>query len=83
MPPPSSTASDRHNFYPDSSHHRHHPSAPKHHEERDQNKAPEADSDSTIDLPSRFDGQGRPLPERDPAVDKFEDLVNRFTKVLF
>lgn len=64
-------------------HHRHHPSTPKHYEGRDRNKVSEADSDSTIDLPNRFDGQGRLLPERDPAVDKFEDLVNRFTKVLF
>ena len=39
-------------------------------------------SDSTIDLPNRFDGQGR-LLDRDPAVEKFEDLINRFTKVLF
>ncbi|KAJ5860549.1 uncharacterized protein N7529_007859 [Penicillium soppii] len=41
------------------------------------------DSDSTVDLPNRFDGQGRLLPERDPAVVTIEDLVNRFTKVLF
>ncbi|KAJ5348441.1 uncharacterized protein MYU51_016945 [Penicillium brevicompactum] len=40
------------------------------------------DSDSTIDLPNRFDSQGR-LLDQDPAVQKFEDLVNRFTKVLF
>ncbi|KAJ5964706.1 uncharacterized protein N7479_004582 [Penicillium vulpinum] len=66
-----------------SSHHRHHSSAPRHHEERDRNKVSESESDSTIDLPGRFDGQGRLLPERDPAVEKFEDLVNKFTKVLF
>ena len=81
--PSAAAVSDRHNFYPDSSHHRHHRPAPKYHEGRDQNKVPETDSDSTIDLPSRFDGQGHRLPERDPAVDKFEDLVNKFTKVLF
>lgn len=68
---------------PASSRHRHHSSAPKHREGRDQNKASESESDSTIDLPNRFDGQGRLLPERDPAVDKFEDLVNRFSKALF
>ncbi|OQD71689.1 hypothetical protein PENPOL_c001G02986 [Penicillium polonicum] len=68
---------------PASSHHRHHSPAPRHHEGRDQNKASGAESDSTIDLPNRFDGQGRLLPERDHAVDKFEDLVNRFSKVLF
>ncbi|KAJ5503033.1 hypothetical protein N7463_005907 [Penicillium fimorum] len=63
--------------------HRRHPSAPKPHERRDQNKVSEVESDSTVDLPSRFDEQGRLLAERDPAVDKFEDLVNKFTKVLF
>ncbi|KAJ5824485.1 hypothetical protein N7447_006825 [Penicillium robsamsonii] len=63
--------------------HRHHPSVPQPHEQRDQNKVSEVESDSTIDLPSRFDEQGRLLPERDPAVDKLEDLVNKFTKVLF
>ncbi|KXG54673.1 protein of unknown function DUF3824 [Penicillium griseofulvum] len=68
---------------PPSSHHRYHPSAPKTLEKRDQNKVPEVESDSTVDLPSRFDEQGRLLHERDPAVDKFEDLVNKFTKVLF
>lgn len=68
---------------PASSHHRHHSPAPRHHEGRDENKASGAESDSTIDLPNRFDGQGRLLPERDPAVDKFEDLVKRFSKVLF
>lgn len=68
---------------PASSHHRHHSPAPRHHEGRDQNKASGAESDSTIDLPNRFDEQGRLLLERDHAVDKFEDLVNRFTKVLF
>jgi hypothetical protein len=43
----------------------------------------EAESDSTIELPNRFDAQGRLLPAPDPAVEKFEDLVNEFTKVLF
>ncbi|KAJ5977529.1 hypothetical protein N7501_000871 [Penicillium viridicatum] len=68
---------------PASSHHRHHSPAPRHHEGRDQNKASGAESDSTIDLPNRFDEQGRLLLERDHAADKFEDLVNRFSKVLF
>ncbi|OQE19732.1 hypothetical protein PENFLA_c018G08406 [Penicillium flavigenum] len=83
MPYPSPASPDYYSSHPASSHHRHNPSASKSQEGRDQNKVSETDSDSTIDLPNRFDGQGRLLPERDPAVDKFEDLVNRFTKVLF
>lgn len=48
-------------------------------------KAPELDSDSTIDLPERFDRKGRLLKEKedDPTVAKIEDFINRFTKVLF
>jgi hypothetical protein len=41
------------------------------------------DSGSTVDLPDRFDSQGRPLQEKDPAIDTIVDLVDRFTKVLF
>lgn len=40
------------------------------------------ESDSTVELPSRFDSKGQPL-HRDPAMEKFESLVNRFTKALF
>ncbi|KAJ5752176.1 hypothetical protein N7520_009093 [Penicillium odoratum] len=45
----------------------------------------ELDSDSTIDLPQRFDRKGHLLMEKeeDPAVAKIEDFINRFTKVLF
>ncbi|KAJ6109912.1 hypothetical protein N7486_002147 [Penicillium sp. IBT 16267x] len=48
-------------------------------------KTPEPDSDSTIDLPERFDRNGRLLKETedDPAVAKIEDFINRVTKVLF
>lgn len=48
-------------------------------------KTPELDSDSTIDLPERFDRKGRLLKEKedDPTVAKIEDFINRFTKVLF
>ncbi|GFG19077.1 hypothetical protein IFM5058_09679, partial [Aspergillus udagawae] len=43
----------------------------------------ETDSDSTIDLPDRFDSQGRLLPERDddPLVDRFEQLLRGINRV--
>lgn len=42
------------------------------------------ESDSTIDLPDRFDSHGRLLKEKeDPAIEKIEDLINKFTRVLF
>ncbi|KAJ5770710.1 uncharacterized protein N7511_002761 [Penicillium nucicola] len=41
------------------------------------------DSDSTEDLPDRFDSHGRLIQERDPTLEKIEDLVTRFSKVLF
>lgn len=78
--------------YPPTSHHRsagHYPSHAHlhHHSSTDlsQHKAPELDSDSTIDLPERFDRKGRLLKEEedDPTVAKIEDFINRFTKVLF
>ncbi|KAJ5805994.1 uncharacterized protein N7503_003596 [Penicillium pulvis] len=78
--------------YPPTSHHRsagHYPSHahPQHHSSTDlsKHKAPELDSDSTIDLPERFDRKGRLLKEEedDPTVAKIEDFINRFTKVLF
>ncbi|KAK4861370.1 hypothetical protein LT330_004286 [Penicillium expansum] len=83
MPYPSPASSDHYDSYHASSQHRNHSPAPRHHEGRDHNKVSEPESDSTIDLPNRFDGKGHFLPERDPAVEKIEDLVNKFTKVLF
>lgn len=46
---------------------------------------PTEDSDSTIDLPDRFDNRGRLLPqkEQDPAGQKIEDFINQFSKVVF
>lgn len=46
---------------------------------------PTEDSDSTIDLPDRFDNHGRLLPQRedDPTGLKIEDFINRFSKVAF
>ena len=41
-----------------------------------------SESDSTIDLPNRFDSHGRLLPEKDPAAEKFEDFMKKFTRVL-
>ncbi|KAJ5151063.1 uncharacterized protein N7482_010315 [Penicillium canariense] len=43
------------------------------------------DSDSTIDLPERFDSNGRLLTHRgeNPPVEKIEELIKKFTQVLF
>ncbi|KAJ5591670.1 uncharacterized protein N7459_002039 [Penicillium hispanicum] len=49
---------------------------------QDAYKVPESESDSTIDLPDRFDTHGRLLPEKDPAAEKFEDFMKKFTRVL-
>lgn len=47
-------------------------------------KNTEPESDSTIDLPDRFDSQGRLLNERDDGSgEKIEEFINRFSKVLF
>ncbi|CAL5874818.1 uncharacterized protein PFLUO_LOCUS9120 [Penicillium psychrofluorescens] len=54
--------------------------------ETDDSDATIDDSDSTIDLPDRFDSQGRPLTERgsqDPAAAKIEEMINKFSKILF
>lgn len=42
---------------------------------RDTLKRQESDSDSTIDLPDRFDAQGRLLPQRENEVDPLEALI--------
>ncbi|KAL4735724.1 hypothetical protein BDV11DRAFT_208230 [Aspergillus similis] len=48
-----------------------------------QTSAPESDSDATIDLPDRFDRDGRllPQPEDDPLAEKVESLLRRFNRV--
>lgn len=60
---------------------------PPHHTKHSQPpyKASESESDSTIDLPDRFDAHGRLLPQKsdDPALEKFEDFINKFSRVLF
>lgn len=42
----------------------------------------ESDSDATIDLPDRFDRQGRllPQPDDDPLADRVENLLKRFNR---
>lgn len=45
-------------------------------------KVSESESDSTIDLPDRFDSHGHLLPEPDPTTEKFEDFMKRFARVL-
>ncbi|TQB68555.1 hypothetical protein MPDQ_003227 [Monascus purpureus] len=44
-----------------------------------------SESDSTIDLPDRFDSQGRLLPQRedDPLAGHFKDLLRGISHVLF
>lgn len=74
-------------------HHYHtHNQSPKHHhappedsKNSHKNNDPENDSDSTIDLPDRFDSHGRLLPQRgdDPLADRFEDLLKRFSDKLY
>lgn len=56
------------------------PSHPKDHGPSD---LQEPDSDSTIDLPDRFDSHGRLLPERDddPLVDGLEKLLRGINRV--
>ncbi|RAK95196.1 DUF3824 domain-containing protein [Aspergillus ibericus CBS 121593] len=52
-------------------------------EPRDHNPAGESDSDSTIDLPDRFDSQGRLLPQSsdDPVGGRLEHLLRGFNRV--
>lgn len=42
----------------------------------------ESDSDATIDLPDRFDRNGRllPQPDDDPLADRVENLLKRFNR---
>ena len=47
-------------------------------------KLQRSDSDSTIDLPDRFDSQGRLLPQEEstkPMRDPLEDLINGINRV--
>ncbi|KAJ5605964.1 hypothetical protein N7510_008745 [Penicillium lagena] len=81
MPYPSSSSSH---------HHHHHSSSSSRHssnaKNQPENKSSSTDSDSTIDLPDRFDSQGRPLTQRgveDPAAAKIEEMINKFSKILF
>jgi hypothetical protein len=41
----------------------------------------DSDSESTIDLPDRFDAQGRKLPEKDD--DPFADTMDQFLQSAF
>ncbi|KAL5336174.1 hypothetical protein BJX70DRAFT_400828 [Aspergillus crustosus] len=43
----------------------------------------ESDSDATVDLPDRFDHDGRLLPQAgdDPLADRFENMLKRFNRV--
>lgn len=64
--------------------HRRSSSAPRsqHTSSRRRRQKESEESDSTVELPNRFDSKGQPI-HRDPAMEKFESLVNRFTKALF
>lgn len=48
-----------------------------------QTSAPESDSDATVDLPDRFDRDGRLLPQPgdDPLAEKVESLLRKFNRV--
>ena len=48
-----------------------------------QRNEPESDSDATIELPDRFDSQGRLLPQRgdDPLADRFEDWLKGVNRI--
>ncbi|KAI2909291.1 hypothetical protein CBS147343_8442 [Aspergillus niger] len=48
-----------------------------------QNNATESDSDSTVDLPDRFDSHGRllPQPDDDPLAGRLEQLMRGFNRV--
>ncbi|PWY93307.1 hypothetical protein BO94DRAFT_460694 [Aspergillus sclerotioniger CBS 115572] len=50
---------------------------------QDRHHAGESDSDSTIDLPDRFDSQGRLLPQSrdDPLAGRLEQLLRGFDRV--
>ncbi|RAL15072.1 DUF3824 domain-containing protein [Aspergillus homomorphus CBS 101889] len=52
-------------------------------EDRSRKDGAESDSDSTIDLPDRFDSQGRLLPQPgdDPLADGLEQLLRRINRV--
>ncbi|PKX98633.1 DUF3824 domain-containing protein [Aspergillus novofumigatus IBT 16806] len=56
---------------------------PSHLKDKDATDLQEPDSDSTIDLPDRFDSHGRLLPERDddPLVDGLEKLLRGINRV--
>jgi hypothetical protein len=57
---------------------------PSHLKDKDTTDLQEPDSDSTIDLPDRFDSQGRLLPERDdddPLADGLEKLLRGINRV--
>lgn len=48
------------------------------------NKSSPDESDSTIDLPDRFDSKGRLLKQKiDDPTEKLEDFLNKVSKVLF
>ncbi|KAL4889764.1 hypothetical protein BDV59DRAFT_185813 [Aspergillus ambiguus] len=54
----------------------------KHENKPKQRNEPESDSDATIELPDRFDSQGRLLPQRgdDLLADRFEDWLKGINK---
>jgi hypothetical protein len=56
----------------------HNPSRKRRRHSRSQSPAVDDESDTTEDLPARFDERGQPLPQRgeDPFADKLEDLLH-------
>lgn len=66
-------------------HHKHNHGASEHGKKPQTDKDPENDSDTTVDLPDRFDSHGRLLPQRedDPLADRFEDLLKKFSDKVY
>ncbi|EPS29175.1 hypothetical protein PDE_04124 [Penicillium oxalicum 114-2] len=58
---------------------------PSFHSQRSSLQKPQDDSDSTVDLPARFDSKGRLLSHKSASssVEKLEDLLEQISKVLF
>ncbi|KAF3392666.1 hypothetical protein F1880_008574 [Penicillium rolfsii] len=72
--PNSSSSPSRHHH----SSHRH-----SHHSQRSSPREDSPlDSDSTVDLPDRFDSKGRLLPQKDSSVEQLEDYLRKIARVL-
>jgi hypothetical protein len=61
-----------------------HDSHQRHKSSQSRSRSSTDESDSTIDLPDRFDSKGRLIKEKsDSSTEKLEDFLNKVSKVLF